>query len=89
MSENNTALLYWQKALKVYKKSKDKKKHAAALGNIGMVYFILGQPEEALKYLKDSQQIYQKINLPIPESFANAIKKLSSDEEKKDKKEPM
>lgn len=68
LSENNTALLYWQKALNIYKKSKDKKKHAAALGNIGMVYFIMGQLQEALKYHQQALKIFRKVGYFLGEA---------------------
>ena len=61
LSDIDRSLHYWQKALKIYRKSKNEKKLSTALGNIGMVYRNLGQAEEALKYLKQALAIHRKV----------------------------
>jgi len=56
---------HYKKALKISRKVKDKNEKlqgkSAALANIGLIYSVLGQPDEALKNHREALEIVRKI----------------------------
>ena len=55
------ALRLWQQALKMYREIKDRQGEAAALGNIGLVYYSLRDYVKAISYLEQYLTIAREI----------------------------
>ncbi|MGB3759482.1 MAG: tetratricopeptide repeat protein [Rivularia sp. (in: cyanobacteria)] len=55
------ALRLWQQALKIYREIKDRQGEAAALGNIGLVYYSLRDYVKAISYLEQYLTIAREI----------------------------
>ena len=64
LSKLKEAKDHYKNALKISRKISDKderlKGKSSALGNIGLIYKDLGKPDEALKYLKKSLDIFKR-----------------------------
>ena len=69
------ALRYFNQALPIYRKVKDRNAEAITLGNIGSVYINLSRYEEALRYYEKTLTIYRA----LPDSAAPASRKSEAD----------
>ena len=50
VSQFETALKSWQKALQIYREIKDRKWEGSALGGLGIAYYSLGNYPKAIDY---------------------------------------
>ncbi len=64
MGHAKWAIEHFEKALTTARQTGDRHSEGNSLGNLGLAYRDLGQIEQAREYLKQSQAIFEEINLP-------------------------
>ncbi len=71
------ALKCFQEALEIDRALGDLSRQAVSLGNIGLYYYYREHHGEASKYLAQARELYHKINIPMPDTFAYPLSELN------------
>ncbi|MCB8967990.1 MAG: tetratricopeptide repeat protein [Ardenticatenaceae bacterium] len=61
MGKYNTAVSYYEQALAIFQTIGNKESEAAALGNLGNVYYSWGEYDTAVSYFEQALAIFQTI----------------------------